>query len=68
VGLWPFLKHLAHSRGTIIMPGPAFGGEAKSVRICLTSLGKSDCIRVGRNIAEAISDYSFPTPCPQCER
>ena len=67
VPLWDFLKHLAHSRGTIIMPGPAFGGEDRSARICLTSLGRTSYREVGRNIAEAISDYTFSTPCPQCD-
>ncbi len=67
VPLWDFLKHLAHSRGTIIMPGPAFGGEDRSARICLTSLGNTSCREVGRNIAEAIGDYTFPTPCPHCD-
>ncbi len=66
VPLWSFLEHLAHSRGTIIMPGPAFGGEAKSARICLTSLNKSAYRQVGRNIAEAVGDYTFPTPCQHC--
>jgi len=67
VPLWDFLKHLAHSRATIIMPGPAFGGEDRSARICLTSLGKTSYREVGRNIAEAISDHTLSTPCPQCD-
>lgn len=66
VGLWDFLMHLAHSRGTIVMPAPAFGAGEKTIRICLTSLGTSEYREVGRNIAEAIGDYSFPTPCSHC--
>ncbi len=68
VDLWRFLQHLAHSRGTIIMPGPAFGGEPKSVRVCLTSLGKFAYHQVGRNIVEAIGDFTFSNPCPHCEQ
>lgn len=68
VGLWEFLEHLAHSRGTIIMPGPVFGGEPKSVRICLTSLSKSQSHQVGRNISEAIADYALHKACPYCHK
>lgn len=66
VPLWRFLEHLAHSRGTIIMPGTAFGGEERSARVCLTSLNRPAYRQVGRNIAEAIGDYTFPTQCPHC--
>ena len=66
VPLWSFLEHLAHSRGTIIMPGTAFGGEDRSARVCLTSLNEAAYRQVGRNIAEAIGDYTFPSPCPHC--
>jgi aspartate/methionine/tyrosine aminotransferase len=68
VSLWDFLLHLAHSRGTIVMPAPAFGAGHKTVRICLTSLGTTQYRQVGRNIAEAIGDYSFPTACSHCEQ
>ena len=63
VGLWAFLQHLAHSRGTIIMPGEVFGDEPRSARVCLTSLSKADAQQVGRNIAEAICDYSLDKKC-----
>ncbi|MFP3904110.1 MAG: aminotransferase class I/II-fold pyridoxal phosphate-dependent enzyme [Armatimonadota bacterium] len=68
VSLWNFLKHLAHSRGTIVMPAPVFGAEHKTVRICLTSLGTSQYREVGRNIAETIGDYTFPGPCDHCDQ
>ncbi len=68
VSLWDFLKHLAHSRGTIIMPGPIFGGEPKSARLCLTALDKPTYNEIGRNISEAVSDYGFPCDCPHCEQ
>lgn len=67
VSLWDFLLHLAHSRGTILMPAPAFGAGEKTVRICLTSLGTTEYRKVGRNIAETIGDYSLPTDCSHCQ-
>jgi aspartate 4-decarboxylase len=67
VELWRYLLHLAHSRGTIIMPGTSFGGEPKSVRVCLTSLSKSQSLQVGQNITDTISDYSLHKDCPHCK-